>query len=89
VVLVLVLMVMLFVDIRALHQGGHGVTAGGFGAVVLLLVVNGAVNSALWAILKSTAWVWAEEGKLPEHVEASQFDDLFVPKGMNPTPVHS
>ncbi|MHC4870127.1 MAG: DUF6159 family protein [Planctomycetota bacterium] len=89
VVLVLVLMVMLFVDIRALHQGGHGVTAGGFGAVVLLLVVNGAFNSALWAILKSTAWVWAEEGKLPEHVEASQFDDLFVPKGMNPTPVHS
>lgn len=77
-ILSLTLIALLYLDMRWLHAGGHGVTAGGFGALLLIGIVNGAFSSALWSIVKAVGWVWAEEGRVPAGVDASELDDLFT-----------
>ncbi len=37
--------------------------------------------SALWAIVKSTIYVWAEEGRLPDSVDESVMQHAFVHPG--------
>ena len=69
---------LLFVDARALHGGGHGVTAGALGTLFVLLLVNGAFSSAMVAILKAVLYVWAEEDQVMEGVDTEQLGHAFI-----------
>ena len=69
---------LLFVDARALHGGGHGVTAGALGTLFVLLLVNGAFASAMVAILKAVLYVWAEEDQVMEGVDTEQLGHAFI-----------
>ena len=73
---------MIYFDVRSLHQGGHGVSAGAFGALVLVMILNGAFGAALNAIFKSVVWVWAREGTVPASVDATQLEGVFVTPSM-------
>ncbi len=72
---------LLFIDFRTLTQGSHHISLGAIGALIILFYVNGAVVSALWAIVKATIYVWAEEGKLIDHVDESEMEHAFVRRG--------
>ena len=74
--------VMLFLDIKFIHDGSPAVTAGIFGAFVVVMIVNGAFLAALGAVLKSVLYVWAEEGSVPEGVKEDDFESAFVNGGM-------
>ena len=76
--LVITMMVALFVDFRWVHKGGHGVTAGMIGTLLVVMVINGAFHSALYAVLKSVLYVWAEEDKLAENVDTEVLDNAFI-----------
>jgi len=76
--LIITMMVALFVDFRWLHKGGHGVTAGMIGTLLVVMVINGAFHSALYAVLKSVLYVWAEEDKLAENVDTEVLDNAFI-----------
>ena len=69
---------LIFTDARSLHHGGHGVTAGAVGALFVVLVISGGIRSAVWAIIKATVYVWAEEGKVAAGVEEETLKHAFV-----------
>lgn len=69
---------LLFIDFRTLTQGSHHISLGAIGALIILFYINGAIVSALWAIVKATIYVWAEEGKLVENVDESEMQQAFV-----------
>ena len=73
-------MAMIFIDMRWLHQGGHGLTIGMFGTLIGVMIVNGAFRSAMYAVLKSVLYVWAEEDTVPENVDATILDNAFIEK---------
>ena len=72
-------LVMLFLDIRFIHDGSPAVTAGLFGGFIVVMIVNGAFLSALGAVLKA---VWAEEDSLPAGVKDDEFENAFVEGGV-------
>ena len=74
--------VMLFVDIRFIHDGSPAVTAGLFGGFIVVMIVNGAFHAALGAVLKAVLYVWAEEDTLPEGVKDDEFEHAFVEGGV-------
>ncbi|NRA75254.1 MAG: hypothetical protein HRU16_04875 [Planctomycetes bacterium] len=76
--LVLLLFGLAFFDWRSFSDGGHGISAGAFGAVLVVLYINGAFRSAIYAVLKATVYVWAEEGKVPASVDESVLNGAFV-----------
>lgn len=73
---------MLFLDIRFIHDGSPAVTAGLFGGFIVVMIVNGAFLSALGAVLKAVLYVWAEEDTLPEGVKDDEFENAFVEGGV-------
>ena len=73
---------MLFLDIRFVHDGSPAVTAGLFGGFIVVMIVNGAFLSALGAVLKAVLYVWAEEGSLPAGVKDDEFENAFVEGGV-------
>ncbi|MDG2381293.1 MAG: DUF6159 family protein [Pirellulaceae bacterium] len=77
-ILLLLLFALGFLDWRSLTQGGHAISAGAFGVILMVLYINGAFRSALYAILRATVYVWAEEGTVPASVDKSVFDGIFV-----------
>ena len=72
------IMVALFVDLRGVHQGGHGLSVGMIGTLVVIMMINGAFYSAMYAVLKSVLYVWAEEEKLAENVDTEVLDNAFI-----------
>lgn len=73
---------MLFLDIRFVHDGSPAVTAGLFGGFIVVMIVNGAFLSALGAVLKAVLFVWAEEGSLPAGIKDDEFENAFVEGGV-------
>ena len=69
-----------YLDIRSLHGGGHGVSINIFAGLVILLYISGGFTSAIWGIIKTTVYLWAEEDKIPESVDASVLEKTFVNK---------
>jgi hypothetical protein len=69
-----------YLDIRSLHGGGHGVSINIFAGLLILLYISGGFTSAIWAIIKTTVYLWAEEDKVPESVDASVLEKTFVNK---------
>jgi len=82
VILHLLMMGLLFLDWRSLHHGGHGMTAGAFGALLLVSMMLGTVRSALWAIFKSFVWVWAEEGTVPAPGDEAELEKTFTDRNL-------
>jgi len=78
ILLSMVCIAILFVDIRALHGGGHGVTAGALGTLFVVIMISGAFHSAMTAILKAILYVWAEEDQVMEGVDAEQLNHAFI-----------
>ena len=74
--------VMLFLDIKFIHDGSPAVTAGLFGGFLVVMIVNGAFLAALGAVLKAVLYVWAEEGSLPAGVKDDEFENAFVEGGV-------
>jgi len=68
----------IFTDARALHQGGHGITAGAVGALLVVLVISGGIRSAVWAIIKATVYFWDEEARVAEGVDEETLKHAFV-----------
>jgi hypothetical protein len=81
VILVLALIGLAFLDFRSATHGGHHISLGGFGAILIILYINGAFMSAMWAVVKSTIYLWAEEGTLPETVDESVMEKAFYQRG--------
>ncbi len=77
----LLIFALLFIDFRTVTQGSHHISLGAIAALVIVLYTNGAIVAALWAIVKSTTYIWAKEGHLPESVDESVMEHAFV----NPT----
>ena len=71
-----------FLDFRSVTHGGHHISLGGFGAILILLYINGAFMSAMWAVVRSTIYLWAEEGTLPESVDESVMEKAFYQRNM-------
>ena len=69
---------LLFVDIQAGEHGRDGMHANAFFTLLLVMVLNGSFRAALEAIFKAVGWVWAEEGTVPESVDAKQLEGVFV-----------
>ena len=69
---------LLFVDIRFGEHGRHSMHANAFFTLLLVMVLNGSFRAALDAIFKAIVWVWAEEGTVPESVDAKQLEGVFV-----------
>jgi hypothetical protein len=69
---------LLFVDIQAGEHGRDGIHARAFFILLLVMVLNGSFRAALDAIFKAVVWVWAEEGTMPESVDAKQLEGVFV-----------
>lgn len=76
-ILILALIGLAFLDFRSVTHGGHHISLGGFGAILILLYINGAFMSAMWAVVRSTIYLWAEEGTLPESVDESVMEKAF------------
>ena len=68
---------LLWFDFRSWGHSAHHVSFGAFAAIGVVLYINGAFMSAMWAIVKSTIYIWAEEGKLPETVDESVMQHAF------------
>jgi len=85
--LVLLLLGLAFFDWRGFSNGGHGISAGAFGAVLVVLYLNGAFRSALYAVLKATVYVWVEEGTVPASVDESELNGVFVVGGSGKSPL--
>jgi len=78
IILTILLVGFIFVDMRGLTGGGHGISAGAVGTLIIVLFINHAFMSAMWAIVKATVYVWAEEDRIPEGVDASELHPAFV-----------
>ncbi len=77
----LLIFALLFLDFRTVTQGSHHISLGAIAALVIVLYTNGAIVAALWAIVKSTTYIWAEDGRLPESVDESVMQHAFVNPG--------
>lgn len=55
----------------------HHISIGVFATILVVLYINGAFISAMWAIIKATVYVWAEEDRLPESVDESVMEKAF------------
>jgi len=77
-VLVLALVGLGWFDMRSITGGGHGISMGAFGALVGMLYIVGSFRSAMWAVVKATVYVWAEEGTVPEGVDESVMEHAFT-----------
>ena len=71
-----------FLDFRSVTHGGHHISLGGFAAILILLYINGAFMSAMWAVVRSTIYLWAEEGTLPDSVDESVMEKAFYQRSM-------
>ena len=76
--LILLLLGLGYFDIRSLTSGGHGISLGAFAAILLVLYINGAFMSAMWAIVKATVYVWAEEDVVQPEVNTETLERAFV-----------
>ena len=77
-VLVLLLFGLGYLDVRSLTNGGHGISLGAFAAILVVLYINGAFMSAMWAIVKATVYVWAEEDVVQPEVNTETLERAFV-----------
>ena len=76
--LVLALIGLGWFDMRSVTDGGHGISMGAFGTLVGMLYIVGSFRSAMWAVVKATVYVWAEEGTVPEGVDESVMEHAFT-----------
>ncbi|MCH2161096.1 MAG: DUF6159 family protein [Phycisphaerales bacterium] len=77
-VLILLLLGLGYLDFRSLTSGGHGISLGAFAGILLVLYINGAFMSAMWAIVKATVYVWAEEDVVQPQVDTATLEKAFV-----------
>ncbi len=66
-----------FLDFRSIHHGGHGVSMGMFAGLVAMMLITGAFTSAVWAVIKSTLYVWVHEQKIPDGVDEDVLKKAF------------
>lgn len=78
VLLVLALVGLGWFDLRSITDGGHGISMGAFGALLGMLYIVGSFRSAIWAVVRATVYVWAEEGTVPEGVDESVMEHAFT-----------
>jgi len=76
--------VLIFTDMRGVLLGSHSVTIGAFIALLAVMLIAGAFRAALWAILKSAVYVWAEEDALAPTVDSAILEHAFVIPGNHP-----
>jgi hypothetical protein len=76
--LFLLLAGLVFLDFRSLTSGGHGISLGAFAAILIVLYINGAFMSAMWAIVKASVYVWAEENVIQPQVDEGILKKSFV-----------
>ena len=75
---IIAMVVLIFTDMRGLLLGSHAVTIGAFIALLAVMLIAGAFRAALWAILKTTVYVWAEEDALDPTVDSDILKHAFV-----------
>lgn len=66
---------MLWMEFSAAQH--HHFSLGVFVAIIIMLYINGAFMSAMWAVVKATVYIWAEEDHLPESVDESYMEKAF------------
>ena len=76
--LVLLLVGLVYLDFRTITSGGHGISLGAFAAILIVLYINGAFMSAMWAIVKASVYVWAEENVVPPQTDEESLSHAFV-----------
>ena len=75
---IITMVVLIFTDMRGLLLGSHAVTIGAFIALLAVMLIASAFRAALWAILKTTVYVWAEEDALTPTVDSTILKHAFV-----------
>ena len=75
---IIAMVVLIFTDMRGLLLGSHAVTIGAFIALLAVMLIASAFRAALWAILKATVYVWAEEDALTPTVDSTILKHAFV-----------
>ena len=69
-----------FFDFRSIHNGGHGVSMGAFAVLIAMMIITGAFTSAVWAVIKSTLYLWVHEQTVPEGVDENVLKEAFRPR---------
>jgi hypothetical protein len=75
---IIAMVVLIFTDMRGLLLGSHAVTIGAFIALLAVMLIASAFRAALWAILKTTVYVWAEEDALNPTIDSAILKHAFV-----------
>jgi hypothetical protein len=75
---IITMVVLIFTDMRGLLLGSHAVTIGAFIALLAVMLIASAFKAALWAILKTTVYVWAEEDALNPTIDSAILKHAFV-----------
>lgn len=76
-ILVFGLLGLLWLEFGADQQHAHHVSIGVLATIIVMLYINGAFMSAMWAIIKAAVYIWAEEGRLPDSVDESVMENAF------------
>lgn len=74
----LMMMALIFVDIRDFTNGDFSVAIGGWAVLLILILINHALRNIIWTIVKAVVYIWAREGKLAKNVEESEVESTFI-----------
>ena len=80
---IITMAVLIFTDMRGFLFGSHAVTIGAFITLLAVMLIAGTFRAALWALLKTTVYVWAEEDALDSTVDSSILKHAFVIPGIH------